>query len=85
MTKNNWEVLGENIRDIVQNAVDSQDFQKLNQTITSTMTRVVNEMEKSFQLMINKLKRKYINHIQRKKIIFIYLQEQQELKCWELF
>lgn len=49
MTKNNWEVLGENIRDIVQNAVDSQDFQKLNQTITSTMTHVVNEMEKSFQ------------------------------------
>ena len=49
MTKNNWEILGENIRDIVQNAVESQDFQKLNQTITSAMTTAVKEMEKGFQ------------------------------------
>lgn len=46
MTQNNWETVGENIRDIVQNAVDSQDFQKLNQTINSVVTSAAKEMEK---------------------------------------
>lgn len=37
-----WERFGEEIRRTVQNAVDSQDYRKLNQTITDTINRAVN-------------------------------------------
>ncbi len=36
-----WEELGRNIQDIVDQAVKSQDYQKLNQTITQTVNRAV--------------------------------------------
>ena len=34
-----WERFGEEIRRTVQDAVDSQDYRKLNQTITDTINR----------------------------------------------
>lgn len=37
-----WERFGEEIRRTVQNAVDSQDYRRLNQTITDTINRAVN-------------------------------------------
>ncbi|MFQ9344537.1 MAG: hypothetical protein ACLR2O_01100 [Coprococcus sp.] len=37
-----WERFGEEIRRTVQDAVDSQDYRKLNQTITDTINRAVN-------------------------------------------
>ena len=36
-----WEELGRNIQDIVDQAVKSQDYQKLNQTITQTVNKAV--------------------------------------------
>lgn len=36
-----WEELGRNIQDIVDKAVNSQDYQKLNQTIRQTVNRAV--------------------------------------------
>ena len=45
MTSNNWETLGENIRDIVQSAVDSQDYRKLNQTINTALNVAAQEMQ----------------------------------------
>jgi len=37
-----WEELGRTIRDIVDQAVSSQDYQKLNQTVRQTVSRAVN-------------------------------------------
>ena len=39
MANNNqdWEALGRNIQDIIDQAVNSQDYRKLNQTITHTV------------------------------------------------
>ena len=37
-----WERFGEEIRRTVHDAVDSQDYRKLNQTITDTINRAVN-------------------------------------------
>ena len=36
-----WEALGRNIQDIIDQAVNSQDYRKLNQTITRTVNRAV--------------------------------------------
>ena len=36
-----WERWGRDIRDIVQDAVDSQDFQKLNETISNTVNDAI--------------------------------------------
>lgn len=41
MANRDWERFGEEIRRTVQNAVDSQDFERLNQTITNTINRAV--------------------------------------------
>ena len=44
MAKKNlpWEELGRTIRDVVDQAVNSQDYQKLNQTVRQTVDRAVN-------------------------------------------
>ena len=43
MANNNqdWEALGRNIQEIIDQAVNSQDYRKLNQTITRTVNRAV--------------------------------------------
>ena len=40
-TAKDWEELGRNVRDIVDQAVNQQDYQKLNQTIRQTVGRAV--------------------------------------------
>ncbi len=47
MANRDLEDLGEAIKGIIQSAIDSQDFQKLNQTVNSTMKNVAKTMEKS--------------------------------------
>lgn len=42
MTNREWEQFGEEIRRTVQDAVDSRDYEKLNQTITNTINQTVN-------------------------------------------
>ena len=41
MSRNDWYNLGNDIRDIVQNAVDTQDFDKLNQAINGAITGAI--------------------------------------------
>ena len=43
MANNNqdWEALGRNIQDIIDQAVNSQDYRKLNQTITRTVNHAI--------------------------------------------
>lgn len=45
MAKKDWYNLGDDIRDIVQNAIDSQDFDKLNQTITNAVNGAMKSVE----------------------------------------
>ena len=40
-TQRDWDELGKNIRDIVDQAVNRQDYQKLNDTIRQTVGRAV--------------------------------------------
>ena len=37
MISNDWERFGDEIRRTIQNAVDSQDFSRLNQTVSDTI------------------------------------------------
>ena len=41
MKNNDWYDLGEQIKDMVQSAVDSQDFRKLNQTVSGVINQAV--------------------------------------------
>ncbi len=43
MKNNEWYDLGEQIKDMVQSAVDSQDFRKLNQTVSGTINKAVGQ------------------------------------------
>ncbi len=45
MSKKDWYNLGNDIKDIVQSAVDSQDFDKLNQTISNVVNGALKGME----------------------------------------
>lgn len=47
MSNQDWEKFGEDIRRTVQDAVDSQDFNRLNQTITNTINNAMNGLGKS--------------------------------------
>lgn len=42
MTNHDWSNLGKDIRNLVQSAVDTKDFRKLNDTINQTINRTVN-------------------------------------------
>ena len=53
MANNNWETLGKSILDIVQSAVESQDFQQLNQTISSAFNTAAKEVEKGIRNVEN--------------------------------
>ena len=43
----NWERWGRDIRNIVQNAIDSQDFRRLNDTIANTVNDAVFQFKES--------------------------------------
>ncbi len=49
MIYRDWERFGEDIRKTVQNAVDSQDFRKLNQTITNTVNDAVGAVSRNIK------------------------------------
>ena len=44
MNGNDWERFGEEIRRTVQDAVDSRNFERLNQTISNTINQAVNDV-----------------------------------------
>ena len=46
MINRDWEKFGEEIRKTVQDAIDAQDFNKLNQTVTDTIERIYKVREK---------------------------------------
>ena len=41
MTNQDWSNLGNDIKNLVQSAIDSRDFQKLNETIKKTIDSAV--------------------------------------------
>ncbi len=47
--KEDWRDLGDHIRNIVQDAVNSQDFRKLDQTIKNTLSDAVDDVAESFR------------------------------------
>lgn len=49
MVNNEWERFGEEIRRTVQDAIDAQDFNKLNQTVTDTINRAVDGIAKTIK------------------------------------
>lgn len=55
MTDNNWDTIGENIRDIVQGAIDSKDFKELNKTVNSAIIIAAREMEKGLRSAADKM------------------------------
>ena len=53
MNNQDWERFGEDIRRTVQDAVDSRDYRRLNQTITNTINQALNEAARSMRNMGN--------------------------------
>lgn len=49
----NWDDLGKSIQDIVDQAVNSRDYQKLNQTIRQTVDKAVNAGSKAVRNAVN--------------------------------
>lgn len=49
MINQDWEKFGEDIRKTVQDAIDAQDFGKLNQTITDTINHAVDNVSKNIR------------------------------------
>ena len=49
MINRDWEKFGEEIRRTVQDAIDAQDFNKLNQTITDTINNAVDGISKNIR------------------------------------
>ena len=49
----NWEDIGRNVRDIVDRAVSSQDYQKLNQTIRQAVDRATDIGEKAVRKVVD--------------------------------
>jgi len=62
MVNNDFTNLGEQIRATVQSAVDSKDFEKLDQVISKAMNNVKSELQ-SAQNLIKESKATVINHI----------------------
>lgn len=49
MIYNDWERFGDEIRRTIQNAVDSQDFSRLNQTVSDTIGKAVDSVSDAMQ------------------------------------
>ena len=49
MINRDWEKFGEDIRKTVQDAIDAQDFGKLNQTITDTINNAVDSVSRNIR------------------------------------
>ena len=46
MINNDWERFGDEIRRTIQNAVDSQDFSRLNQTVSDTIGKAMDSVSR---------------------------------------
>ena len=55
MTNQDWSNLGNDIRNLVQSAIDSQDFQKLNETISRTINQAVEGVSQGLSYAEEKL------------------------------
>ena len=62
MNNQDWERFGEDIRRTVQDAVDSRDYRRLNQTITNTINQALNEAARSMRNMGNARNRGAFGH-----------------------
>ena len=62
MNNQEWERFGEDIRRTVQDAVDSRDYRRLNQTITNTINQALNEAARSMRNMGNARNRGAFGH-----------------------
>ena len=62
MNNQDWERFGEDIRRTVQDAVDSRDYRRLNQTITNTINQALNEAARSMRNMGNARNRGVFGH-----------------------
>lgn len=49
MVNNEWERFGDEIRRTIQNAVDSRDFSRLNQTIADTVNQAVDNVSRGIR------------------------------------
>ena len=49
MINNDWERFGDEIRRTIQNAVDSRDFSRLNQTISDTVNQAVDNVSRGIR------------------------------------
>lgn len=59
MSKNNWENLGEEIRRTVQDAVENQNYDKLNQVISHTLNQAVDAVANGVKNAANSTQTKY--------------------------
>ena len=55
MAKNtiNWEDIGRNVQDIVDHAISSHDYQKLNQTIRQAVDRAMDAGEEAVRKVVD--------------------------------
>ena len=49
MTKNDWYEAGDQIKKLVQDAVDSKDFSQLSDTITNVVNETVNGLQSALK------------------------------------
>ena len=57
----NWEKIGEDIRKTVQDAIENQNYDKLNQVVTDTLNQTVNAVSKGVKKAVNTSGIKYTN------------------------
>lgn len=55
----NWETFGEEIRKTVQDAVEHQDYEKLNQVVTETVNQAVNTMKNGMKTVKETARNEY--------------------------
>ena len=57
----NWEKIGEDIRKTVQDAIENQNYDKLNQVVTDTLNQTVSAVSKGVKKAVNTSCIKYTN------------------------
>ena len=57
----NWEKIGEDIRKTVQDAIENQNYDKLNQVVTDTLNQTVSAVSKGVKKAVNTSGIKYTN------------------------
>ena len=95
-----WEKLGHDIRNIVEDAINSQNFTQLNKTITNTVNEAVNSVQKGLYTAgqaVNAAAEKQRNHqqsafrnVSQREQEKVNLQKENQMipldkKRWDLF